>query len=117
MSLDKEQPLTEFNISPENICSFVAENYACYQDAWLCGKSSEILCYLLRMAGIQAEKISCEINGYGHIYVRCGDLNLDPSIKQFGNYPMVSRGDHPCHDLGYFEMITVEQPVVEGANQ
>nr|UVX43003.1 MAG: Transglutaminase-like domain [Bacteriophage sp.] len=90
MHHDKEQPLTVFSVSPENICRFVVENYACYQGAWLCGKSSEILCYLLHMAGFKAEKVICKVDGCGHIFVRCNGLNLDPTIKQFGDYPEIS---------------------------
>ncbi|MDI3359736.1 hypothetical protein QQF21_17025 [Lelliottia sp. V89_10] len=89
--------------SPELLCRFVTQNYANYEGAWLCGKSSEILSYLLRMAGHECEKVSCTIGGAGHLYVRCGGLNLDPSIKQFGDYPEISRGAHPCAALGYVE--------------
>ncbi|MDK9585455.1 hypothetical protein [Lelliottia wanjuensis] len=89
--------------SPELLCQFVMLNYANYEGAWLCGKSSGILGYLLRMAGHECEKVSCTIGGAGHLYVRCGGLNLDPSIKQFGDYPEISRGAHPCAALGYVE--------------
>lgn len=81
---------------PEKYCQFVTDNYARYQGAWLCGKSAEILCYLLWMAGYECEKVHTVINGVGHMYVRCGDLILDPTIKQFGDYPEISTGIHPA---------------------
>lgn len=95
--------------SPELLCQFVMQNYANYQGAWLCGKSSEILSFLLLMAGHECEKVACTINGVGHLYVRCGDLILDPSIAQFGDYPEVSRGEHPCAAIGYVENSTAPQ--------
>lgn len=90
--------------SPERLCHFVTQNYANYQGAYLCGKSSEILSYLLTMAGHASEKVTCSINGIGHLYVRCGKLILDPSIKQFGEYPEISRNFHPCTALNYIEI-------------
>ena len=72
--------------TPEELCEFVKENYGQYEGAYLCGKASEILVYLLKMAGYHAEKVSVKIDGVGHIFVRCQDLNLDPTIKQFGDY-------------------------------
>lgn len=95
--------------SPELLCQFVMQNYANYQGAWLCGKSSEILSFLLLMAGHDCEKVACTINGVGHLYVRCGDLILDPSITQFGDYPEISRGKHPCTGMGYVENSTEPQ--------
>lgn len=95
--------------SPELLCQFVMQNYANYQGAWLCGKSSEILSFLLLMAGHECEKVACTINGVGHLYVRCGDLILDPSIAQFGDYPQISRGEHPCVAIGYVENSTEPQ--------
>lgn len=95
--------------SPELLCQFVMQNYANYQGAWLCGKSSEILSFLLLMAGYECEKVACTINGVGHLYVRCGDLILDPSIAQFGDYPEISCGEHPCAAIGYVENSTEPQ--------
>ncbi|MCM7434147.1 hypothetical protein ACJVTN_14150 [Enterobacter hormaechei subsp. xiangfangensis] len=95
--------------SPELLCQFVMQNYANYQGAWLCGKSSEILSFLLLMAGHECEKVACTINGVGHLYVRSGDLILDPSIAQFGDYPEISRGKHPCTGMGYVENSTEPQ--------
>lgn len=95
--------------SPELLCQFVTLNYANYEDAWLCGKSSEILAFLLHMSGHECEKVSCTIGGVGHLYVRCSDLNLDPSIKQFGDYPEISRGAHPCTSMNYVEDSTWSQ--------
>lgn len=92
--------------SPELLCRFVTLNYANYQGAWLCGKSSEILRFLLNMAGHECEKVACTINGVGHLYVRCGDLILDPSIAQFGDYPEIWRGEHPCVAMNYIEHST-----------
>lgn len=89
--------------SPEFLCQFVKLNYANYKGAWLCGKSSEILSFLLNMAGHECEKVACTINGIGHLYVRCGDLILDPSIAQFGMFPEVSRGEHPCAAMSYVD--------------
>lgn len=86
----------EDKVIQEKCCQFVTDNYARYQGAWLCGKSAEILCYLLRMAGYGCEKVCTVINGVGHMYVRCGDLILDPTIKQFGDYPEISTGKHPA---------------------
>lgn len=86
----------EDKLTQEKYCQFVTDNYARYQGAWLCGKSAEILCYLLWMAGYECEKVHTVINGVGHMYVRCGDLILDPTIKQFGDYPEISKGKHPA---------------------
>ncbi|EBQ7115011.1 hypothetical protein QC909_001796 [Salmonella enterica] len=88
----------EDKLTQEKYCQFVTDNYARYQGAWLCGKSAEILCYLLWMAGYEGEKVHTVINGVGHIYVRCGDLILDPTIKQFGDYPEISTGKHPAEE-------------------
>ncbi|EJL4745735.1 hypothetical protein NMM10_001648 [Salmonella enterica] len=88
----------EDKVTQEKYCQFVTDNYARYQGAWLCGKSAEILCYLLWMAGYECEKVHTVINGVGHIYVRCGDLILDPTIKQFGDYPEISTGKHPTEE-------------------
>ncbi|ECZ5143121.1 hypothetical protein LZS55_004466 [Salmonella enterica] len=86
-------------VSPEKCCRFVTDNYARYQGAWLCGKSAEILSYLLSMSGYRCEKVCTVINGVGHIYVRCGDLILDPTIKQFGDYPEISTERHPTEGI------------------
>ncbi|EMD3494683.1 hypothetical protein VQZ78_003792 [Salmonella enterica] len=88
----------EDKLTQEKYCQFVTDNYARYQGAWLCGKSAEILCYLLWMAGYECEKVHAVINGVGHMYVRCGDLILDPTIKQFGDYPEISTGKHPTEE-------------------
>lgn len=88
----------EDKLTQEKYCQFVTDNYARYQGAWLCGKSAEILCYLLWMAGYEGEKVHTVINGVGHMYVRCGDLILDPTIKQFGDYPEISTGKHPAEE-------------------
>ncbi|EIK6739120.1 hypothetical protein ACK846_002246 [Salmonella enterica] len=88
----------EDKLTQEKCCQFVTDNYARYQGAWLCGKSAEILCYLLWMAGYECEKVHTVINGVGHMYVRCGDLILDPTIKQFGDYPEISTGKHPIEE-------------------
>ncbi|ECU9383707.1 hypothetical protein CKQ16_10185 [Salmonella enterica subsp. enterica serovar Newport] len=76
--------------TPEQLCMFVANNFGNYQGAYLCGKASEILTYLLGMAGYRAKKVTVTINNIGHIFVQCNGLNLDPTIKQFGDYPEVS---------------------------
>ncbi|MGU3413747.1 hypothetical protein ACLBW0_08535 [Enterobacteriaceae bacterium C34A] len=77
-------------LTPEQLCEFVARNYGQYQGAYLCGKASEILNYLLNMAGFSSQKMAVNINGTGHIFIRCNGLYLDPTIKQFGDYPEIT---------------------------
>ncbi|EAA9290215.1 hypothetical protein FR082_16915 [Salmonella enterica] len=82
--------LTREHPTPEMLCKFVTRYYGCYQGAYLCGKASEILTFLLGMAGYPARKVAVQINNTGHIFVRCGALYLDPTIKQFGDYQEIS---------------------------
>lgn len=86
---------TDFPNIEESICRFVTEHYAQYQGAFLCGKCAEITGYLLNMAGKSFEKVTCTVDGVGHILVKTGDYYIDPSIKQFGNYPELSYGEYP----------------------
>ncbi|KAA5932364.1 MULTISPECIES: hypothetical protein [unclassified Pantoea] len=79
----------------ESICRFVTEHYSVYQGAFLCGKCAEITSYLLNMAGKPSEKMTCQINGVGHILVKSGSYFIDPAIRQFGNYPEFSAVRYP----------------------
>ncbi|NQS81473.1 hypothetical protein [Pantoea agglomerans] len=79
----------------ESICRFVTKHYSNYQGAFLCGKCAEITCYLLSMAGRPSEKMTCVINGVGHVLVKSGDYFIDPAIKQFGDYAEFSTGCYP----------------------
>lgn len=93
--LEKQQSIEE------SICAFVTKHYSRYQGAFLCGKCAEITCYLLNMAGRPSEKMTCVINGIGHILVKSGGCFIDPAIKQFGDYPEFSINCYPIEGVDF----------------
>lgn len=85
----------------ERVCEFVTREYSLYQGSYLCGKCAEIVSYLLSMNGVRCEKVSCKVGGVGHILVKSGNYFIDPSIKQFGDYPEFSVGEYPIDGVDF----------------
>lgn len=96
-------PANLLDATPERITHWVRDEFGAGGRAysgptWRCGLLANVLVQLLDAAGYggSARLAHCKIDGTGHVFVRCEELVLDPTIEQFGTYPLCSEHTHPC---------------------
>jgi len=63
--------------------------------AWTCGLSATALVWLMRLARHSPILMCGHVQGAGHCWVQCEDRWFDPTIEQFGKYPISGQLPHP----------------------